>query len=361
VQSLGLARDQNLLGEETQATGGQIRIKWSGGLTVLSKLASFHRRDHFGVSLGLGYTSRMKTNVIIAIVLTMFVYQAHAQTCVEAARSVPPAMTDAVKKTHEKNLAEARAAYERSPNDADAIIWLGRRMAYLGDYKGAIRVFSEGMAKFPKDARFYRHRGHRLITLRCFDDAIRDLETAAKLIKGKSDEVEPDGLPNARNIPTSTLQSNIWYHLGLAYYLKADWKNALRAYKECQKVSKNNDMRVATSYWEYMTLRRRGKRKDAEKLLKQFDGEVEVIENSDYLKLIRLNRDEIRPEALLSEIKGDAVTLRHASLGYGIGNYLLYNGDREKALTIFRKIVAGDQWASFGYIAAEAELARMAK
>ena len=33
-------------------------------------------------------------------------------------------------------------------------------------------------------------------------------------------------------------------------------------------------------------------------------------------------------------------------------------GDREKAMTIFRKIVAGNQWASFGYIAAEAELKR---
>jgi tetratricopeptide (TPR) repeat protein len=301
----------------------------------------------------------MKMKVLVSIFLAIFSYQIHAQTCFETARLVPPALTDAVKKTHEQNLAAARAAYERSPNDADAIIWLGRRMAYLGDHKGAIRVFSEGITKFPKDARFYRHRGHRLITLRCFDDAIRDLLTAAKLIKGKSDEVEPDGLPNARNIPTGTLQSNIWYHLGLAYYLKADWKNALRAYKECQKVSKNNDMRVATSYWQYMTLRRMGKSKDAEKLLKQFEGEIEVIENSDYLKLIRLNRDEIRPEALLSEIQGDAATLSHASLGYGIGNYFLYNGDREKALTIFRKIVEGNQWASFGYIAAESDLARI--
>lgn len=89
-------------------------------------------------------------------------------------------------------------------------------MAYLGDYKQAIKIFTEGSVKFPKDARFYRHRGHRFITIRCFDEAIRDFETAAKLVKGKEDEIEPDGLPNARNIPTSTLQSNIFYHLGLA-------------------------------------------------------------------------------------------------------------------------------------------------
>ena len=49
-------------------------------------------------------------------------------------------------------------------------------------------------------------------------------------------------------------------------------------------------------------------------------------------------------------------TLGSASLGYGIGNYFLYNGDRANALEVFRKIVAGNQWASFGYIAAESEL-----
>ena len=61
----------------------------------------------------------------------------------------------------------------------------------------------------------------------------------------------------------------------------------------------------------------------------------------------------------LSEITGDSNTLGSASLGYGIGNYFLYNGDNAKARSIFQKIVDGNQWSSFGYIAAEAELARM--
>ena len=281
-----------------------------------------------------------------------------AQPCVDAAKLVKPVLSGEASKTYEANLAIARESYSRNPGIAEELIWYGRRMAYTGDYKEAIKIFTEGVSKFPKDARMYRHRGHRYITLRCFDDAIRDLETAAKLIKGQSDEIEPDGMPNARNIPTSTLQSNIWYHLGLAYYLKGDFKKAEKAYAECQKVSKNNDMLVATVYWRYMTLRRLGKAKVAKQLLDPLPKDLEVIENEDYLKLIKLNRDEERPENLLSTIKGDANTLGSASLGYGIGNYFLYNGDREKAITIFRKIVAGDQWSSFGFIAAEAELKR---
>ena len=103
--------------------------------------------------------------------------------------------------------------YQANPNNPDAIIWLGRRLAYPGQFKEAIDVFSEGIRKFPNDARFYRHRGHRYITLRRIDLAIKDFKQAASLVKGKPDELEPDGQPNARNIPTSTLQFNIWYHL----------------------------------------------------------------------------------------------------------------------------------------------------
>ena len=88
-------------------------------------------------------------------------------------------------------------------------------MAYLGDYKKAIKIFSEGIEKFPEDARMYRHRGHRYISLRKLDLAIADLEKAAELIDGKEDRVEPDGIPNARGIPVSTTNRNIWYHLWL--------------------------------------------------------------------------------------------------------------------------------------------------
>ena len=280
-----------------------------------------------------------------------------AQPCLDAAREVAPVLSEATRAEYAKRLTEAEQVHLERPNEADSIIWLARRKAYLGNYKHAIWTLASGIRLFPNDARFLRHRGHRYITIRCFDDAIRDFEAAAKLINGKPDAIEPDGIPNARNIPTSTLQSNIWYHLGLAYYLKGDLKQAERAYAEAQKVSKNNDMLVATVYWRYMTLRRNGKKSQADRLLGSLPKEIEVIENEDYLKLIELNRGKSKADDLLPT--AEANTLGSASLGYGIGNYFLYNGDKEKAVSIFRKITAGNQWASFGYIAAEAELKRV--
>ena len=66
----------------------------------------------------------------------------------------------------EKQLSGAEAHYESNPDNPDAMIWLGRRQAYLGRFTEAIGTFTKGIAKFPGDARFYRHRGHRHITLR---------------------------------------------------------------------------------------------------------------------------------------------------------------------------------------------------
>ena len=299
----------------------------------------------------------MKNLPILFACLFVFSPVAFAQSCLETAKIVQPVLSETARKTYETKLSEAKADFEKSPDSADAIIWLGRRTAYPGNYKEAIRIFTGGIEKFPTDARIYRHRGHRFITIRCFDDAIKDFEKAASLIKGKADEIEPDGLPNARNIPTSTLQSNIFYHLGLAYYLKGDFKKALKAYREAEKVSKNADMLVATTHWLYMTLRRLDKTKEAQQSIAEIKDNLDIIESGDYYKLVRLYQEKLKAEDLLKEIGAEeANTLGNASLGYGLGNWFLYYGEKEKAAKIFRQITSGDQWASFGFIAAEAEL-----
>src|SRR5687768_11474319 len=298
----------------------------------------------------------MKNLPIIFVCLFVFSPIAFAQNCLETAKIVPPVLSETSQKTYEMKLAEAKADFEKSPGSADAIIWLGRRTAYPGNYKEAIEIFSKGVEKFPADARFYRHRGHRFITIRCFDDAIRDFEKAARLAKGKADEIEPDGLPNARNIPTSTLQSNIFYHLGLAFYLKGDFKKALKAYREAEKVSKNADMLVATAHWLYMTLRRLGREKEANKAIAAIKDDLELIENADYYKLIKVYKGQLKPKNVFAEISQDADSLSNATIGYGLGNWFLYNGQRAQAEKVFRQVTVGSQWASFGYIAAESEL-----
>ena len=106
-------------------------------------------------------------------------------------------------------LDSATETFRAHPNDPDALLWVGRRLAYLGHYREAIAAFTRGIALHPGDARFYRHRGHRYITCRQFDLAIADLQRAAGLVAGKPDEPEPDGQPNVAGAPLGTLQGNI--------------------------------------------------------------------------------------------------------------------------------------------------------
>ena len=299
----------------------------------------------------------MNLPILCLTFLLLCCSSALGQTCLQRAQEIAPPLTRGTRRDFETKLAEARKNVETEAS-ADNLIWLGRRTAYLGRYKESIRIFTEAIEKFPDDARLFRHRGHRFITLRCFDLAISDLNHAAKLSKGKADQAEPDGLPNARNIPTSTLQSNIWYHLGLAHYLKGDFKAALKAYREATKVSTNPDMLVATTHWQYMTLRRLGHEKEATAIVAAIKPDLEVIENADYLKLIRLYQGKTTAEELLKELGGEAGALSKATIGYGLGNWFLYNDKRDEAVKIFRQVILGNQWASFGHIAAEVELSR---
>ncbi len=251
------------------------------------------------------------------------------------------------------NLAEAQEIYAAEPNDADNIIWYGRRTAYTGDFRGAIEIFSEGIEKFPNDDRMYRHRGHRYISIREFERAIADLEQAAKLIEGKKNETEPDGAPNAQNIPVSSRHGNIWYHLGLAYYLKQDWENAFRAYQNGFNSGRNDDNRVSTTHWLYSIKRRMGDEEGAAKVLDVITADMKIIENFSYYHLCLFYKGAMTVQELIGD--GDD-TPSGASAAYGLANWYYVTGDDEKALEHLNALVATSSWAAFGFIAAEADL-----
>jgi tetratricopeptide (TPR) repeat protein len=258
----------------------------------------------------------------------------------------------------EDKLAKAQADFDEDPNNPENIVWLGRRLAYLWRYRDAIDVFTKGIEMHPSTAELYRHRGHRYITLRLFDEAIADLEKAAALVRDVPDVIEQDGAPNPAGQPRSTLHFNIWYHLGLAYYLNGDFENALRAYEECMKVSTNNDdSLVATSDWLYMTLRRLGREEEARAVLEPIQAEMEILENEAYQKRLLMYKGEVEPDVLLNP--AELTELNLVTQGYGVANWYFVNGEEDRAKEILEKILEGSYWAAFGYIAAEADLRRM--
>jgi tetratricopeptide (TPR) repeat protein len=272
----------------------------------------------------------------------------------------PPELAPDVRAAYEARLDTARSAWERTPEDADSLIWLGRRLAYLGQYREAIETYTRGIELHSDDARFYRHRGHRYLSVRELDRAIADFRHAADLVRGSDDEIEPDGLPNAAGVPTSTLHFNIWYHLGLAHYLQGDFEQALLAWNECLAVSRHPDSVVATTYWLNNTLRRLDFDARADSLLADLPAESEVIESGSYRDVLLLHRGERTAEDLLGPTGSDA-TLGSTTTAYGVGAWHYVNGRRDDAYDLWERVLTGvDQWPAFGYLAAEAELARAA-
>jgi tetratricopeptide (TPR) repeat protein len=270
-----------------------------------------------------------------------------------------PPLDTAVQRRMQEQLALAREALAERPNDPEALIWVGRRLAYLSRFNEAIGVFSEGIKRWPNDPRFYRHRGHRYISIRKLDNAIADFERAAQLMAGKPDEVEPDGQPNARNIPIGSLHSNVWYHLALAYYLKGDWNNAARAARSGISVSTNPDRLVSQTHWLYMALRRAGRAEEALAALEPIRDGFDIIENDSYYRLVRLYKTGV-PKTVVDSILGAGVqSPSDASFAYGVANWVLYNGDTTRAVRAFEQLMSGRSWASFGFIAAEADVAML--
>lgn len=259
-----------------------------------------------------------------------------------------------------KNLREAESRYASDPS-LDNLIWVGRRQAYLGRHDLAIQTFGLAARKYPNAPEPLRHRGHRYITVRQFENAVSDLEKAAQLMEGRPLEIEQDGMPNAQNIPLSNLQFNVWYHLGLAEYLLGNYEKALDAYKKCLEVSDNDDSIVATLDWYYMTLVKLDRADEAISLIRATDMEsMTIIENDAYFKRMLMYKGLIQPDSLLDMQGGMPDSrLQYVTQGYGIGNFLLSQGDTSTARQVFSKVIQTGYWAAFGYIATEKELTRL--
>ena len=271
-------------------------------------------------------------------------------------------------------------------SDADRYVLAGRHKAYAKKYQDAQAIFSEGITKHPDSPNLYRHRGHRHITLRDFSSAIADFRRAAELVEGQPDELEfynneadkdivhlilgQDALVSDQHQPVtsesveatkhlykSTLKSSIFYHWALANYLQGDFEAALPLYRQALEVAIDNDMKVATSDWLYMTLRRSGQHGDAQTLLDSLSADIHDVVEPSYSLRVKLYQGDVQPEDLLDADANDKRNL--ATQGYGVGNWYLYTGNPQKATDVFHRVTSLDSSDAFGFIASEVDLKRL--
>jgi thiamine biosynthesis lipoprotein len=272
-----------------------------------------------------------------------------------------PSLIEDARRQRESDLDAAMAALQQAPDSLAAILWVGRRLGYLGYFRDAVANYSAGLLQFADEPHLLRHRGHRHLTLRDFDSARSDLQRAAAAVAGKDLEVEPDGQPVAGRPPHSTLQYNIHYHLGIACFCLRDFPAAEAAFRDCLLVSQNDESRVAATHWLWCALAQQNRAGEAAAFLAAIPKAPLVVENVDYLRLCRLYSGATWNEGLVADRQQWS-----AALDFGVAHFELMRAGIESLLVepsaaAARRSLEGvarrADWPSFGVVAAEALLA----
>ncbi len=246
-----------------------------------------------------------------------------------------PAQTKYAPLPDEKGVvAEAEKKLAADPKNVDLLVALAQAQASVWRFDDAITSYTRAIELAPENAALYRDRGHRYVTTRQFEKALADLERGARL--------------NDRDY-------GIWYHLGLTHYLLGGFDQGAAAYERCRELTLTDENFAAVSDWLYMSYRRAGKDRAAAWVLEQIRPGMKVKENNSYYNRLLLYKGLKKESELLNEKSTD---LEVATVGYGIGNWRLYNGNKAKAREYFERVVSGKYWPAFGFIAAEVELKR---
>lgn len=266
-----------------------------------------------------------------------------------------------------------------TPPPAETYEFIGRLKGYAKDAEGAVATFSAGLLHHPDDARLYRHRGHRYLSLRRFADARDDFLRAAALLPAWTEHVEygqayvlaqlegavlgreatgvqPDlASVQARGEYYSPLAFKVHYHLGLSWHLLGDDHAALSAFQQALEHAVHQELLVATANWLVVLHGRLGLAERDAELLASIDLDAAVHTNAAYADLLRLYAGRLDAAALTAKAEGDPRVM--ATVGYGLGSFLLARGQEDQASEVFGAVVRQGDPAAFGTLAAELRLA----
>ena len=243
-------------------------------------------------------------------------------------------------------ITDARASLAANPKSVEQVLKLSKAQAARRQYKEAVATTSQGLTFAPDNADLYLERGHRELGLREFKPAMNDLEHATRIAPQMLDA---------------------YYHLGLAHYFVGDFDQAAASFDRARALAKSDDNLIDCTNWLYVSLRRAGKEQQAAQALARITPQVKNTEPHlyFYLQLLRFYQGKLTAEAVLpppptgpADLEGE---LSFDTVSYGVGNWRIYHGDRAHAVDLFRNVVKGEAWNSWGFIGSEIELAHASK
>ena len=228
----------------------------------------------------------------------------------------------------------------KDPENAELHKERGLLLAGLGYYREAAECYSRAIAINPFNWEYYRHRAHRFVSCGYFDEGAAEFNIASRLN------------PN---------DWNVFYHLGLSYFLLRDYAKAAKAYARCYELTDADPELIAVTDWYYMTLKRLGNDEEAAKILARITDHMNPGENTAYYARLLMYKGLKKPEELLSTAPEEVTALELITMGFGIANYFLQNGQPDKAYDLMERVVkAGDEndcYFAFAYLASKVDLA----
>ena len=240
-------------------------------------------------------------------------------------------------------VAAAEKALAADPKNVKLFLKLSQAQASVWQEKEAVETCTRALKIDPNNAELLTERGHRELPLRQFTRARADLQRA---------------------IAIDAKQTEAYYHLGLAHYFLGEFGPAAEAFLKGRDLVTTQDSVVNFTNWCYASLRRAGKKAEAEKALEKVPlalqsnpGHTEF-----YFNLVRFYQGQKKESEVLPPAPADPADteaeLSYDTIAYQVGNWHLYNGDAAKAKESFARVAKGHVWVTWGYIGSETELAR---
>jgi tetratricopeptide (TPR) repeat protein len=244
-------------------------------------------------------------------------------------------------------VAAAKKNLDADPKNVDLLLKLEAAQSGVWQYREAVATCTRVLKIAPDNSAALLERGHRELGLREFAHARDDLKRAMTLDPKKVD---------------------VYYHLGLAHYFLGEFAPSAEAFRHAVDLAPNTDSRINSSNWLYASLRRAGKSSEAAEALAAITPEMKNTADHTlfYLNLVRFfqgrlpEADAVPPEPPAGNTDTEA-ELRFDTVGYGVGNWYLYNGKLEKAQEYFARVAKGHVWVTWGFIGSERELLRAQK
>jgi Tfp pilus assembly protein PilF len=233
-------------------------------------------------------------------------------------------------------IARAKRELAADPRNIQKFIQLGVAYAGARQMREAVDNFSHALAIAPNDPMLYRWRGHRNLSVREFDRAMRDL---------------------TRGYGLDSTNYGILYHLGVLRFVRGDFNAAADAFRRAQPRAPDAGELAGSTDWLWMSLQRAGRGAEATAMLARHPDSLATTVA--YSRRLKLYRGEIGPDALIAPTDTGDVDV--ATLRFGLGNWYLVKGDTARARAQFQRSIKSGGWPAFGFIASEAELARMKK